>query len=1095
VKTKKASTAALPRAFFKLLLCGAAAALSAAPGTANGALGNYPNTTLQLGANTIVTPDAAPTTTTSINVSTTTDFKGKLEGDPTTGVVRVTDAHPAGIYTVTVKAFSSGGVTAMKMFTLTVTTVVACNPISFKGAASFATGAGPYAVAVGDFNRDGKQDLAVANVNADSVSILLGNGAGGFSAAQNFAVGSQPTSVAVGDLNGDGKQDLAVANINADSVSILLSNGAGGFSAAQNFAVGSQPSSVAVGDFNGDGKEDLAVTSESSNSVSVLLGNGAGGFAAAINNFPVGANPTSLAVGDFNGNGLQDLAVANSGSASVSVLFGDGTGSFGAPINSATNSSAQSVAIGDFDGDGTQFLAVANGGSGKVSVLLNNGGGNFSTATNFAAGAGPRAVAIGDIDGNGRQDLIVANAGSNNVSVLVGNGAGGFGPALNFNVGENPSSVAVGDFNGDGALDLVTTNEAGNNVSVLLRQCLPSPGQLQFNSPTYSVNENGGSVTITVTRMAGNDGPVSVDYATSDETATAGQDYKTSSGTLNFANGQTSMTFAVPVLDDMLDEADETVALTLSNPTGGAILGMTSAATLTIIDNDPPPALSINDVAVAEGNSGPTNTVFTVTLSVASGRTVTVQYATADRTATAGSDYVATSGTLTFDPGQTSKTITVLVNGDTNFEPDETFTVHLSNASNATIAVADGKGTIVNDDPAPSFSIDNVTQYEGNAGTTPYVFTVTKTGSTAVSATVSFATQDGTATTADNDYQSSAGTLAFAPTDTSKTITVLVNGDTLMEPDETFTVHLGNANNASIAIGDGTGTIANDDPTPPPAQLLNISTRAQVQMGDSVLIGGFIITGDQPKKIILRAIGPSLKANGQPIPGAMQDPTLELRDQEGMVVTNDNWKTDDQTQQSQQAEIEATGIAPTDDRESALVRTLSHGNYTVVLRGKDNSMGIAVVEAYDRDSFTMAKLANISSRGLVQSGDNVLIGGFIAGPFNAANTRVVVRGIGPSLARAGLTNVLADPTLELHDGNGVPLLANDNWKDGAQAQEIKAMGLSPSDDRESALAITLPPGAYTAVVAGKNGAIGIGLVEIYNLQPTSGGTNAASAAR
>ena len=201
-------------------------------------LGNYPDTSIPLSTDTTVTPDAAPTNTTSINVSTSTNFKGKLEGDPTTGVVRVTDAHPAGTYTVTVKAFNGAGATTTKTFTLTVTTPATCNPVSFAAAANFGAGTNPFSVAVGDFNGDGKQDLAVANEGSNNVSILLGDGAGSFSAATNFGVGTNPFSVAVGDFNGDGKQDLAVANNGSDNVSILLGNGAGSFSAATNFGVG-----------------------------------------------------------------------------------------------------------------------------------------------------------------------------------------------------------------------------------------------------------------------------------------------------------------------------------------------------------------------------------------------------------------------------------------------------------------------------------------------------------------------------------------------------------------------------------------------------------------------------------------------------------------------------------------------------------------------------------------------------------------------------------------------------------------------------------------------------------------------------------------
>ena len=226
-------------------------------------LGNYPDISIPLSADTTVTPDAPPANTTAINVSTSTNFKGKLEAYPTTGVVRVTDAHPAGTYTVTVKAFNGNGPTTTKTFTLTVRTVM-CIPMLFSGATNFGvgTGASPNLVAVGDFNGDGKQDLAVSNTGFTggvqaNVSILLGDGVGSFNLATNFEAGVSPYSVAVSDFNGDGKQDLAVANSVPGTVSILLGDGQGQFSSPTSFDVGSYPYAVVAGDFNGDGKPDL----------------------------------------------------------------------------------------------------------------------------------------------------------------------------------------------------------------------------------------------------------------------------------------------------------------------------------------------------------------------------------------------------------------------------------------------------------------------------------------------------------------------------------------------------------------------------------------------------------------------------------------------------------------------------------------------------------------------------------------------------------------------------------------------------------------------------------------------------------------------
>ena len=195
-------------------------------------LGNYPNTSLPLSADTLVTPDVAPTNAASMNVSASTSFKGKLEGNPVTGVVRVTDAHPAGTYTVTVRAFDAGGLNVTRTFMLTVTTPLTCNPLTFAAAAPLPANSGG-AVAVGDFNGDGKQDAAVVSGSANTVSILLGNGAGSFGAPTSFGTGTNtnPASVAVGDFNGDGKQDLATANFDSSNVSILLGDGAGNFGA------------------------------------------------------------------------------------------------------------------------------------------------------------------------------------------------------------------------------------------------------------------------------------------------------------------------------------------------------------------------------------------------------------------------------------------------------------------------------------------------------------------------------------------------------------------------------------------------------------------------------------------------------------------------------------------------------------------------------------------------------------------------------------------------------------------------------------------------------------------------------------------------
>jgi hypothetical protein len=257
---------------------------------------------------------------------------------------------------------------------------------------------------------------------------------------------------------------------------------------------------------------------------------------------------------------------------------------------------------------------------------------------------------------------------------------------------------------------------------------------------------------------------------------------------------------------------------------------------------------------------------------------------------------------------------------------------------------------------------------------------------------------------------------------------------------------------------------------------LNISTRAHVETGDNVTIGGFILTGSGSKPVLLRATGPSLNTNGNPVPGRLDDPTLELHDQSGgMVAFNDNWKD------SQQGDIAATGLAPSDDRESAIFRVLNPSYYTAIMRGKNNTTGIGLVEAYDLDGLTGLQLANISTRGFVETGDDVLIGGFIAGPADRSSITVVVRALGPSLASQSVGNTLQDPTMELYDQNGSIVAANDDWAGDQNAQQVTSSGLAPSDPRESALYRVLSPAPFTAIVSGKNGSTGNALVEVYNV--------------
>ena len=268
--------------------------------------------------------------------------------------------------------------------------------------------------------------------------------------------------------------------------------------------------------------------------------------------------------------------------------------------------------------------------------------------------------------------------------------------------------------------------------------------------------------------------------------------------------------------------------------------------------------------------------------------------------------------------------------------------------------------------------------------------------------------------------------------------------------------------------------------------LANIATRVRVGSTDNnSLIGGFIVTGapGTTKKILVRAIGPSLIKAG--VSTALPDTTLELRDSNGKVYTNDNWRTPDPGQPGQEAEIIATTVPPSDDRESAIIATVSAGNTTAIVRGKSGAAGIGLVEVYDIDTASAAQVVNISTRGRVETDNDVMIGGVIV--FSPNPSRVIVRAMGPSLANAGLQNVLQDPQLELYDGNGTLIVSNDDWKvrdssQTSQQTEIEETTIPPGDPRESALRATLDPGNYTALVRGKGRTTGLALVEVYRLR-------------
>jgi len=476
--------------------------------------------------------------------------------------------------------------------------------------------------------------------------------------------------------------------------------------------------------------------------------------------------------------------------------------------------------------------------------------------------------------------------------------------------------------------------------------------------------------------------------------------------------------------------------------------------------NHPPGSMQFATAAISVPKNSGVATL-DVTRSGGSIGPVAVNFATANGTALAGIDYTATSGLLSWSDGETaSKMITVSLLNNPVVGPSKTFSVNLSNPLNGTLG-QQTTATVTLTEPPPSPTPTPATTATPFSTATPVPTATPISTATPTATTTPVPTTTPIATTTPTPGSTPSAT----PTSTT-TPTPLATVTPSSTP-------------SSTATPGGTATpTATSTPTSSPipgAQAINLSTRMRVQTGSNVGIGGFIITGAVPKHILLRAIGPSLAQFG--IPNVLADPVLELHGQGTFAtMTNDNWRNDP----VQEAAIVASGIPPSDNFESAIDATLIPGAYTAVVSGKDNTSGVSLVEVYDLDQSAASKLGNMSTRALVNTGNDIVIAGFILGS-HSGDDRIVVRGIGPSLTQLGIPDALANPTLELRDSNGMLLMANDDWQDNsAQAAELIAAGVAPSHHSESGIATTLSPGLYTALLAGLDNGTGVGLVEVYD---------------
>jgi hypothetical protein len=702
----------------------------------------------------------------------------------------------------------------------------------------------PGAIKAGDFNNDAKADLVVTNPN--NYTVLLGDGNLGYQIFGGIGLPQgNGTDIDIGDFNADGKQDLAFVRSGANQVTVLRGDGAGFFISYATVALPTTSESLVVKDFNGDGKPDIATAGTAFENivaqgyVSVVLNNGAGGFDAPVNYLTDGAR--SIAAGDFNNDNQQDLVVisggfgVNSNLFSVTVLTNKGTGGqFNAPMVFGVAQDLSSLAAGDFNGD-TEDDLIASQFNQTVAVLLNN----FSTSVPCLSvnDATVTENDSGTVDAVFTVTLSSASAQTVRVNYFA---SPHFSGSINFTTAtagvdyeDVPGTItfAPGETSKTFSIpvkgDVIDELDQLFSVSLTPVNAVISDGRgfgtIVDNDapPTISItdvaanenNPNQVSVAFTVTLSGPSEKTVTVDYATQAGTATAGTDYFTTSASIEFQPGTVSRTIFVQIIPDNIFEPNETYFVNLSNPTNATIADGQGQGTIN--NDDPQPTIGINSAFLTEGAQGTSSNVqVQVTLSNPSSQTITVAYATANQTATAGSDYVAASGTVTFNPGETTKNIPIQINGDDVDEISETFVVSLTNPTNATIGTAQNTVTI-GDDDGPTISINSISVNEGNTGVTTATFTITLSAASVQDVLVNLATASGTATGGLDYQQVFSGTVFIPAGQTSTTVNLRVFGDFQIEPDETFTVLLQFPNNATIAPpaqgGTGTCTIVNDD--------------------------------------------------------------------------------------------------------------------------------------------------------------------------------------------------------------------------------------------------------------------------------------------
>ncbi len=640
--------------------------------------------------------------------------------------------------------------------------------------------------------------LNTPSVIAVTVDFATANGtatAGGdyvaTSGTLTFAAGQTSKTVSVtvnGDVTVEQAETLFLNLTNPGSATISDAQGLGTITNDDTALVTINDATITEGNSGATNMVfTVSLSNPSASSITVDFATG-DGTAVAVSDYVTTSGTLTFTAGQVTKTvtvvALGDLTVEQ-----AETLFLNLTNPSGATISDAQG-------LGTISNDDTALVTIADatiaeGNSGTTNMVFTISLSNPSASSITVDFATADGTALAGSDYTATAGTLTFAAGETSKTVTVAlNGDAIVEPAetLFLNLA-NPNGATISDAQG---LGTITNDDSPvitvNDVSI-------AEGNSGTSSLTFTVSLNITSISA-----------VTVDFATANGTATAGSDYVATSGTLTFAAGQTSKTVTVLVNGDVTVEQAETLFLNLTNPSGATISDAQGLGTIT---NDDTALVTINDTTITEGNSGATNMVFTISLSNPSASTITVDFATASGTALAGSDYVTTSGTLTFAAGQVTKTVTVVALGDLTVEQAETLFLNLTNPSGATISDAQGLGTITNDDTA-LVTISDATISEGNSGTTNMVFTVTLSNPSASAITVDFATADGTAL-AGSDYAASTGTITFAAGETSRTVSVPVSGDVTVEFSETLFVNLTNANGATITDAQGLGTISNDD--------------------------------------------------------------------------------------------------------------------------------------------------------------------------------------------------------------------------------------------------------------------------------------------